>query len=86
MLSFVYAPVFVRQYSKLDKNLQEEVLEKLEMFKNTSNHKKLRVHKLKGSLKDCYSFSVNYSHRIVFSYSTKSEVNILSVGDHDIYK
>jgi plasmid maintenance system killer protein len=85
MLNFVYAPIFIRQLNKLDKNLQEEAIEKLAFFEDIKNHKQLKVHKLKGKMKDVYSFSVNYKYRIVFSYSTNNSVSILSIGDHDIY-
>ena len=85
MLELIYAPVFVREFKKLQVNLQDEVLEKIELFKNSSNHRRLKVHKLKGPLKDCYSFSVNYNFRVVFSYDSKNKVNILTVGDHSIY-
>ncbi len=80
-----YKPQFIRQFNKVSKNLQEEVLEKIELFKDISNHQALKVHKLHGKFHDCYSFSVNYKYRIVFSYVTKTEVSILAIGDHDIY-
>ncbi len=80
-----YKPQFIRQFNKLPKNLQEEVLEKVESFKDVSNHQTLKVHKLHGTFADCYSFSVNYKYRIIFNYATKKEVNILTIGDHDIY-
>lgn len=85
MLSLIYAPIFVRNLNKLENKLQDEVLEKIEISKNPDNHKQLKVHKLRGHLKDCYSFSVNYRYRVLFSYLNKEEVNILAIGDHDIY-
>lgn len=85
MLSLIYAPIFVRNLNKLENKLQDEVLEKIELFKNPLNHKQLRVHKLRGHLKNCYSFSVNYRYRILFSYANTNEVNILAIGDHDVY-
>lgn len=66
--------------------LQEEALERIDLFKEVENHKKLKVYKLKGRLADLYSFSVTYSHRIVFSYESKNAVVFLAVGDHEIYK
>lgn len=82
----LYKPSFVRSFKKLPKELQEEALEKIEFFKEIKNHKKLKVHKLKGRLKDFYSFSVTYSHRIVFQYESKDKVVFLAIDDHDIYK
>lgn len=81
-----YKPSFVREFKKLQSELQEEALERIDLFKDIKNHKKLKVHKLKGRLKNFHSFSVTYSHRIVFSYETKEEVVFIAIGDHDVYK
>jgi len=85
MSSLTFAPSFIRQYKKLEISLQEEVLEKIELFKHDSNHKLLKVHKLHGEMSNCYSFSVNYAYRIVFSYNKNREISLLSIGSHDIY-
>lgn len=81
-----YKPTFVREFKKLPIELQEEALEKIELFKNTQNHQKLKVHRLKGKLKDFYSFSITYSHRIVFTYERKDVVVLIAIGDHDVYR
>lgn len=85
-MEILYKPTFIRQFGKLEKMLQEEVLEKIEMFKIVSHHKQLKVNKLKGELNKFYSFSVNYSYRIVFAYESKTKVVLLSVGDHSVYR
>lgn len=83
-----FAPSFFRAMKALPVELQEEVFEKIDLFRDSANHKVLRVHKLHGRLKGCYSFSVSYKIRVVFEYlSTKhTEALMLAVGDHDIYK
>ena len=83
-----YAPNFVRSFNSLETDLQEEVLEKVELFKDSKNHKQLKVHKLKGRLKDRYSFSINYKTRIVFRYISKNkkEIAFIAIGNHDVYK
>ena len=81
-----FKPSFVREFAKLPEDLQDEALERIELFKDTKNHQKLKVHKLKGRLSSYYSFSVTYSHRIVFSFASKTEVVFLAIGDHDVYK
>ena len=82
-----YKPTFVRQFNKLEPALKEEVLEKIELFRDSKNHEQLKVHKLKGRLKGNYSFSVNYQYRIVFEYEerTKNSAVLLAVGDHGVY-
>ncbi len=81
-----FKPSFIREFKKLPTELQEEAFERIELFKDPNNHQSLKVHKLKGRLKDFYSFSVTYSHRIVFTYEDKNTVTFLSIGDHSIYK
>ena len=85
-MEILYKPTFVRQFNKLEELLQDEVLDKIELFKDKKNHKQLKIHKLTGKLKDFYSFSVNYSYRIVFSYENKKSVVFLAIGDHNVYK
>ena len=80
-----YKATFIRQFNKLDKNLQEEVLEKIDLFKDRKNHDLLKVHKLHGKFKDSHSFYVNYKIRIVFIWGEKDEAVLLVIGDHDIY-
>jgi len=79
-------PKFVKQYKKLPRALQVEAKEKIELFKQDPKHSFLKTHKLKGRLKGCYSFSVNYQYRVVFQYLSKSEVVLLCVGDHEVYR
>lgn len=77
---------FLRQLRKLDPDLQEEVVEKVELFSQQPDYPGLKVHKLKGRLKERWSFSVNYKTRIVFQYLIKDTVVLLAVGNHDVYK
>lgn len=84
-LKVVYTPYFVRQFRALEISLQEEVLEKIELFKDKKNHRRLRAHKLTGRLSRRHSFSVNYKIRIVFAYLRKGEAILLAVGSHAVY-
>ena len=87
MIEVAFSKKFLRQFEKLEYDLQEEVKEKINLFKDISNHKSLNVHKLKGDMNHQHSFSVNYKIRIVFEYaSSKKEAVLLVVGDHAVYK
>lgn len=81
-----YRPEFIRLYNKLECSLQDEIKEKIVLFKDLENHRSLKVHKLHGRFRDCYSFSVNYKFRIVFEYLNKTTASLMTVGDHDMYK
>ncbi|MDP3726270.1 MAG: type II toxin-antitoxin system mRNA interferase toxin, RelE/StbE family [bacterium] len=84
-MEIIYLSSFLRKFKTLDSDLQEEVLEKIELFKDKNNHKQLKIHKLHGPLSGRYSFSVNYKTRIVFLYVSKKEVALLAIGDHAVY-
>jgi len=85
MIALEYAPAFLRQLKKLPAELQEEAAEKILLFRNKSNHRQLKVHKLKGELAGKWSFSVNYRNRIVFKWLSDESVGLLAIGDHSIY-
>jgi len=85
MLNIKYSHHFIRKVSKLEDSLIEEIQDKLELLKNEKNHQKLKVHKLHGLLKGSLSFYVNYKIRVVFEYTSKSEVVLEDVGSHDVY-
>ena len=88
LIEIKYKPSFIRDFKKLAQEIQEEGFEKIELFKNNENHHKLKVHKLKGKLKNFYSFSITYSHGVVFEYKSKDKQSVvfLAVGDHEVYK
>lgn len=81
-----FLPSFLKNASKLPLSLQDEIYERIALFKSDSSHPFLKVHKLHGMFKDNWSFSVNYRYRIIFQYLSKDEVILLAVGDHEIYK
>jgi len=90
MIELIYTTNFLRRlkkFKKSNKRLFEEIIEKVELFKNTDNHKALKVHKLHGRMRMWYGFSVNYKIRVVFKYGKKkTEASLLDVDDHDVYK
>lgn len=85
-MKVVYTAYFLKLLKRLELNIQDEVIEKIELFKDKNNHKNLKVHKLHGKFSGSCSFYINYKIRIIFDYISKEEVAFLLVGDHDIYK
>ncbi len=81
-----YKPSFLRDFKKLPAQVQVDAKAKIILFYDKKNHDYLHVHKLKGKLKEYYSFSVTYSHRIVFMYENKKTAIFFAIGDHDVYK
>ena len=81
-----YQPTFVRKLKKLPVTVIAEALEKITQFHDPANHEQLRVHKLQGALKNKYSFSITYSHRIIFEYIEANSVMLITIGDHSEYE
>lgn len=85
-LQIGYKSAFFRDFNKLPPELQDEVEERIELFRTDIKHPSLRLHKLKGKMAGGWSFSVNYKYRIVFCYEDKKTAVLIAVGDHDVYK
>ena len=47
---------------------------------------KLKTHKLEGKLQSCLSFCLKNGYRVLFEFSEKNTVDLLSIGPHDKYK
>ena len=86
MVRVGYKPAFIRALKKLPPLLQREAKERIAEFKEDPTKPSFRAHKLSSELKGVWSFSVNYSYRILFEYVDKQTVVLLTIGDHDIYK
>ncbi|MFH1252716.1 MAG: type II toxin-antitoxin system mRNA interferase toxin, RelE/StbE family [Candidatus Uhrbacteria bacterium] len=85
-MEVTFSPSFLGSLRTLQQQLQNEVFEKIDLFSDIKNHKILKVHKLKGRLRGCYSFSVNYHIRIVFEFVGKPRrAYLLAIGDHEVY-
>jgi mRNA-degrading endonuclease YafQ of YafQ-DinJ toxin-antitoxin module len=81
-----YSSKFVRNFKKLPLEIQTKAIQQERVFKSDIFSLGLKTHKLKGNLKDCFSFSVDYSNRIVFIINENDCVVFLDIGDHSIYK
>ena len=84
-MKIIYSPKFAREYKKLsiETKIKAEKVELL--FRKNPFNPKLKIHKLSGHLKDFWSFSIDYSNRVIFEFAEKDIVYFHSVGNHDIY-
>lgn len=81
-----YSSHFENSFKKLTEVIQSLAAEKEKTFRKNCFDHSLKTHKLKGKLKDYWSFSINYSHRIVFEFLEDGEVAFVDVGNHGIYQ
>ena len=77
---------FKRSYKKLPRALKEDFAKHIEIFKTHPFHPTHRTHKLKGSLKDYYAFSLRNGYRVLFDFINNNTVILVNVGSHDDYK
>jgi len=81
-----YTSHFKRAYQGLDRLVQKRAEEKELIFRKNPFHSKLKSHKLKGELREFYSFSIDRKNRVVFKFMGHQRVVFLDVGDHDVYR
>jgi addiction module RelE/StbE family toxin len=85
-MQIIYTAEFIRLFKKLPREVKKEANKLESIFKKNPFDSKLKTHKLKGKLKDCWAFHISYSKRIVFEFGEGGIVYFHSVGSHDIYK
>ncbi|OGF61887.1 hypothetical protein A2926_00680 [Candidatus Giovannonibacteria bacterium RIFCSPLOWO2_01_FULL_44_40] len=81
-----YSSSFKRAYDKLDNTISKKAERRINIFLQDSFDKRLDTHKLHGKLKDFWAFSVDDKYRIVFGFVNDTQVVLLDVDDHDLYR
>jgi len=85
-MKIYYSSKFAREYKKLSLRVKKIAEKKEKIFRKNPFDPLIKTHKLKGSLKDFWSFSINRKYRIIFEFINKKIVWFHSVGEHSIYK
>ncbi|MEX0621984.1 MAG: type II toxin-antitoxin system mRNA interferase toxin, RelE/StbE family [Candidatus Woykebacteria bacterium] len=81
-----YHPGFKRALKKLEVSKRTEFEKNLELFIRNPFNPKLNTHKLRGKLKNLWSFSITHSDRVVFEFLNKEFVGFIDIGSHDVYR
>lgn len=77
---------FEKSLYRLNRTVAQEFAQKQELFIQNPFSPSLKTHKLSGRLRGYWSFSVNYSFRVLFIFETEYQVTLVNVGTHGIYK
>ena len=84
-----YSPHFIAKYKKIakrNKKLSDQIKEKIAQFLRDKNNASLNLHKLKGSMDDSWSFSIESNIRVILMYSGDTII-FTDIGSHDeVYK
>jgi len=84
-MEIFYSPRFAREYKKLPVPVQRQAEKKEVVFRKNPFDRQLKTHKLSGPLDGFYSFSINFSYRIIFDFKNEKVVRFYNVGKHDVY-
>jgi len=83
----IYTNSYIKRASRFVKkhpDLISQYGKTLKLLEIDPNHPSLRLHPLKGKLKDLYSVSINISYRITLEFfMTEIEILLVNVGHHD---
>jgi mRNA-degrading endonuclease YafQ of YafQ-DinJ toxin-antitoxin module len=81
-----YSPRFAKQFKKLPLDVKKKAVISEGLFRKNPFDPKLKTHKLHGSMKDYWAFSVAYGYRIGFTFIAGRTARFHAIGTHDIYK
>lgn len=81
-----YSTNFKKSLNKFSALEKKKIKRKLIIFFTNPFNPQLKTHKLTGKLKKYWSFSVNYSLRILFEFINEESVGLIDIGTHEIYK
>jgi len=85
MIKIYLHPQFKKSYKKLPLTIKKKAEIKEKIFRENPFHPSLKTHKLKGKLKDIWSFSIDNKYRIIFIFDN-SDVIFLDIGGHEVYE
>lgn len=77
---------FIKAYKSLHEEIKVRSKHREKIFKANPFDSRLKTHRLKGKLKDYWSYSVDYQYRILFRFIDNETVLYHDIGTHDIYK
>ncbi len=85
--NLIYTNSYIKRASKFVKkhpDLVSQYKKTLELLEIEPNHPSLRLHPLKGKLKDLHSVSINISYRITLEFIIiKKDIILVNVGHHN---
>ena len=87
MIRVIWSDKFVNRYKKWARrhsDLTNIFEDKILLFSKEPFHPSLKTHSLRGKLKDVWSMSINYEHRLTFRFEENNTKAILiNIGAHD---
>jgi len=86
MTEIAFSRSFQKAFKRKVRNeptLEKRFWERVAIFKENPYDPKLKTHKLSGSMRGWWSFSVEYDVRVVFSFVEPGRVVFVDIGTHE---
>jgi len=83
---FFYTRDFKKEVYRFSPKQKKKISYRVDLFLKDPFIPLLKTHKLKGKLKNYWSFSVSANLRIMFRFADKESVEFIDLGTHEIYK
>lgn len=77
---------FKKAYKRLPKDIKNKTEKREEIFISNPFDRRLKTHKLKGRLKNYWSYSIDKYYRILFRFINKNKVIYFDIGTHNVYR
>jgi len=77
---------FTRSVKKLPLNVRDKLRKRDQIFRHNPFDPRLETHKLRGNLKDHWSYSVDRRYRVLFKFLDGDKVVYYDIGTHKIYR
>ena len=75
-----------KRFLKRNPQFAGSIKKTLDLLESDVFHPRLKTHKLKGELKDCWACSIGYNLRIVFEiteFENEDVILLQTIGTHD---
>jgi len=87
MIKINFDKNFIKEFKLLPKDIKEKAIELESIFRKSPFAQSLHTKKLQGNLKSFLSFRITRDYRIIFTFSSKDEVDFIAVKHRkDIYR
>lgn len=87
MTKINYKENFIKQFKNLPFEIKEKLASLEDVFVQNNFNPVLHTKKLKGSLKNFFSFRITRDYRVIYRFVSHNEVEFLAVKHRkDIYK
>jgi addiction module RelE/StbE family toxin len=73
----------LKKWARKKPEIIPAIVEKILLFSIDKNTPSLALHKLSGTLKEHWAFSIEYNLRIIFRYTNDGNILFVDIGSHD---